>query len=66
MATDDGKGDALKRFRSTSRKVNELIDRDRKLKLDPGLERCKTERDLKGPHRCGAGGGIYQSDKGPG
>ncbi len=43
-ATDDGKGNALKQFSSTTRKVNELIDRDPKLKLDPGLERRKRNK----------------------
>ena len=66
LATDDGKGYALERFLSATRKVDELIDRGRKLKLDPGSERRRTERYLKGPHHCGTGGGIGQSDKGPG
>ena len=65
-ATDDGKGDPLEQFLSAARKVNKLIDRGRELKLDPGSERRETERDLKGPHHCSAGGGISQSEKGPG
>ncbi len=65
--TDNGKGNALERFSSAARTVNEPIDRGCEFELDPGSERRETEHDLKGPH-CygGAGGGIGQSDKGPG
>ena len=49
-ATDDGKDDFLERFLGIAKKVNELINRGRKLELDPGLERHRMEQDLKGPH----------------